>query len=96
MAGIPDLRWAAVIEWRVIGKTLAIALAIALALSMNETAIVSMLGDPASPALTTTMIQLMGHYRFGDSAIASCALIIVTTIPIWLTSRNEERTNEPA
>jgi thiamine transport system permease protein len=93
--GVPGLKWAATVEWRIVGKTLAIALAIALALSMNETAIVSMLGDPTSPALTTAMIQLMGHYHFGDAAVVSCVLTIATAIPIWLTSREGERTHGP-
>ena len=72
--GINNLKWIKDVEWRIIGQTIAIMIAVSIALSLNETAIVSLLGDPISPALTTTMIRLMGHYRFGDSAVASCFL----------------------
>ena len=84
--GINNLKWIKDVEWRIIGQTIAIMIAVSIALSLNETAIVSLLGDPISPALTTTMIRLMGHYRFGDSAVASCFLIIVTSCAVALSN----------
>jgi thiamine transport system permease protein len=96
LMGLSDFRWLTQLEWPTVYKTLASAFAVALSLSLNETAIVSMLGDPAQPALTTTMIRLMGHYRFGESAIGSCILIFVSLITISLISRRRESIDDAA
>jgi ABC-type Fe3+ transport system permease subunit len=70
------------VEWPQMRNIIFIMFVFAMAISINETAIVSMLGPPESPTLTTIMIRLMGHYRFADSAIVSSILITCTAIPL--------------
>lgn len=84
--GLSPLPWICRIEWPILTYSLFTVIAVAFALSMNETAIVSMLGDPLKPVLTTTMIRLMGSYHFNDSAIGSGLLIIVTAAAVFLAS----------
>ncbi len=82
IAGLPLMKWVINVEWPLMKNKIMLMFVIALALSMNETAIVTMLGAPESPTLTTATIRLMGHYRFGDSAVVSSVLILVTTIAL--------------
>ena len=96
LLGLSEFRWLRIVEWRAMGQGLASALAVGLALSLNETAIVSMLGDPLRPVLTTTMIRLMGHYRFGESAIGSCLLILTTFTAILFLSPRGRLLNDAA
>ena len=71
------------VEWPALRLSAFIVFALSVALCLNETSIVTILGDATSPALTTTMIRLMSQYRFGDSSIVA-TLLIVTTFSVVL------------
>jgi thiamine transport system permease protein len=66
------------VEWPALRLSAFIVFALSLALCLNETSIVTILGDATSPALTATMIRLMNQYRFGDSSIVATLLIVST------------------
>lgn len=91
--GISKSKWIYSVEWPLLRKTFGIMFVIAVSLSLNETSVVSMLGEPENPALTTTMINLMGHYRFDDSAVVSLCLIIFTSIALFTYSQAEKKNN---
>lgn len=80
--GLGDTVFLKEVEWPAIRSTATLAFALSLALCLNETSIVTMLGDATNPALTTTMIRLMNQYRYGDSAIIAIILIALTFLAV--------------
>ncbi len=88
LTGMSQVMWLCKVEWPSVKRYLFIMFIIALSLSMNETSVVTLMGDPESPAMTTTMISLMGHYRFSDSALVSLCLIIITAIALTVFSQS--------
>ena len=96
LLGLSNHIWLKQLEWKTMRKGLGTSLAVGFALSINETSVVSMLADPLHPPLTTTMIRLMGHYRFGESSMGSCLLVITTTIAIILLSPRGGLLNDAA
>lgn len=80
--GLGDAVFLKEVEWPAIRSTTALAFALSLALCLNETSIVTTLGDATNPALTTTMIRLMNQYRYGDSAMIATILIALTFLSI--------------
>jgi thiamine transport system permease protein len=77
------------VEWPALRLSFVIVFALSLALCLNETSIVTMLGDATSPALTTTMIRLMNQYRFGDSALVATLLIFITSFIVLYFYKSE-------
>ena len=77
------------IEWPSIRLSAMISFAFSFALCLNETSVVTILGDATSPALTTTMIRLMNQYRFGDSSIIASLLIIMTLVIVFCFYKSE-------
>jgi thiamine transport system permease protein len=77
------------VEWPALRISFVIVFALSLALCLNETSIVTMLGDATSPALTTTMIRLMNQYRFGDSALVATLLIFITSFIVLYFYKSE-------
>jgi thiamine transport system permease protein len=84
LTGMSRFGWLYRVELPLMKKALLTMFIVGFSLSVNETAVVSMLGDPESPTLTTTMIGLMGHYRFSDSAIVASILIMLTFISLLI------------
>ena len=78
LLGLKESAFFRKVEWPAIRPSGLIVFALSLALCVNETSIVTILGDATSPALTTTMIRLMNQYRFGDSSIVATVLIVTT------------------
>lgn len=81
--GLGDIVFLKEVEWPAIRSTTTLAFALSLALCLNETSIVTTLGDATNPALTTTMIRLMNQYRYGDSAIIATILIALTFLFVF-------------
>jgi ABC-type Fe3+ transport system permease subunit len=92
--GLRDITFFRKIEWPTISRVFFITLAISLALCVNETSIVSILGDPMSPAMTTTMIRLMNQYRFADSSVIALILVCVTLSVILYLYKSEGQQND--
>lgn len=87
--GLSELTFFRRVEWKVMQYALGVCFVLATALCLNETSIVTMLGDATQPALTTTMTRLMNQYRFGESSVVAC-LLIFTTIAIVFQLRRAE------
>ncbi len=96
LLGLSNFRWLMALEWRTMKIALASPLAIGLALSINETSVVSMLGDPLHPALTTAVIRMMGHYRFGEASLVASLLIFTSLTTIVLLSPRRGLSNDAA
>ncbi len=77
------------VEWKTLRTPLAMVFSISAALCLNETSLVTMLGDPSTPALTTTMMRLMSQYRFNESAIIACTLMFATTVIVYYFYKSE-------
>ena len=92
--GLSDITFFRRVEWLVMKNTLGLSFALALAVCLNETSIVTMLGDATKPALTTTMTRLMNQYRFGESALVACLLITITILTVFYVRQTEGLSND--
>ena len=88
--GVPSKLWLKKIEGPAMFKPLLISFFLAIILNLNETSVVTLIRDPAEPALSTALIQLMGRYKFSEAAIGSGLIIFITFVFIVLASRHEE------
>jgi thiamine transport system permease protein len=89
LLGLKESTFCKRVEWPALRLSFVIVFALSLALCLNETSIVTMLGDATSPALTTTMIRLMNQYRFGDSALVATLLIFITSFIVLYFYKSE-------
>jgi len=87
LSGIGDKEFILMVEWPSLRFNILVGFGLSLSLGLNEASIVSMLGDPLHPAMTTSMIRMMGNYRFSDSSVASCLLILVTLMVVVKSSK---------
>jgi len=87
LSGIGDKEFILRVEWPSLRSNILVGFGLSLSLGLNEASIVSMLGDPLHPAMTTSMIRMMGNYRFSDSSVASCLLILVTLMVVVKSSK---------
>jgi thiamine transport system permease protein len=87
--GLTEWTFIKKVEWKTLRAPLTMVFSISSALCLNETSLVTMLGDPSSPALTTTMMRLMGQYRFNDSAVIACTLMFATMIIVHYFYKSE-------
>jgi thiamine transport system permease protein len=87
--GLPETIFIKKVEWKTLRTPLAIVFSVSAALCLNETSLVTMLGDPTTPALTTTMIRLMSQYRFNESAVIACILIFATISIVYYFYKSE-------
>jgi len=89
LLGLPERTFIKKVEWPAIRTPLLSVFAVSFGLCINESSIVSMLGDPTKPALTTVMIRLTNHYRFSESAFIACSLIASTFVVVYFSKRSE-------
>lgn len=89
LLGLKESTFFSRVEWPALRLSFLIVFALSLALCLNETSIVTILGDATSPALTTTMIRLMNQYRFGDSSLVATLLIFITSIIVLYFYKSE-------
>lgn len=87
--GLTEWTFIQKVEWKTLRTPLAMVFSISAALCLNETSLVTMLGDPSTPALTTTMMRLMSQYRFNESAIIACTLMFATTVIVYYFYKSE-------
>lgn len=87
--GLTEWTFIKKVEWKTLRTPLAMVFSISAALCLNETSLVTMLGDPSTPALTTTMMRLMNQYRFNESAVIACALMFATVVIVYYFYKSE-------
>lgn len=87
--GLTEWTFIKKVEWKTLRTPLAMVFSISAALCLNETSLVTMLGDPSTPALTTTMMRLMNQYRFNESAVIACTLMFATMVIVYYFYKSE-------
>jgi ABC-type Fe3+ transport system permease subunit len=87
--GLTEWTFIKKVEWKTLRTPLAMVFSISAALCLNETSLVTMLSDPSTPALTTTMMRLMNQYRFNESAVIACTLMFATMVIVYYFYKSE-------
>ncbi len=87
--GLTEWTFIKKVEWKTLRTPLAMVFSISAALCLNETSLVTMLSDPSTPALTTTMMRLMNQYRFNESAVIACTLMFATIVIVYYFYKSE-------